>query len=461
MPRIGQPATTPALWCACLIALVLSASAATANTNIMFILDGSNSMWGRIDGVPKIATAKNVLTGLLRDLEADTQVGFMAYGHRSEGACDDIEMLSGIGATPPEALVAKLQGIMPKGKTPIADALKMTRLAFATPDANNNVVLISDGAETCNGNPCAEAKALAEAGINTRVHVVGFDIDAKRRAQLECIAEAGKGRYFSANTTEEFKVALADVKQAAQLVRVAEAEPAPKPKSAWTEAFKDSFAGDGLAEHWDVRNANPDGFVVEDGNLLVISKQVGGLGNKDIPNLFKLGYEMPKGDWRMTVKLKAELQTGRESFMFGLMKDENNYIAAQFYGQNDICCYNSGLFITMEKVSKGQRTHFSNLVWPKGSNNYAEYVKNVPMPISLRLIKEGRGYRAAIHFAGDQDDQGMPRWQETDIVTTLRAPKDIVFNSSQWKKVNGESLFFIDEITIETKQGEMTMGSKQ
>ena len=461
MSRIGQSATTPALWCACLMALVLSASAATANTNIMFILDGSNSMWGRIDGVPKIATAKTVLTNLLSDLDADTQVGFMAYGHRSEGACDDIELLSGIGAASPKALVANLQGITPKGKTPIAGALKMTRQAFATPDANNNVVLISDGAETCNGNPCAEAKALAEAGINTRVHVVGFDIDDKKRAQLECIAEAGKGRYFSANTTEEFKVALADVKQVAQLVRVAQAKPAPKPKSEWTEVFRDSFAGDGLAEHWDVHNANSDGYVVEDGNLLVISKEVGGLGNRTIPNLFKLGYELPKGDWRITVTFNAELQTGRESFMFGLLQDEKNYIAAQFYGQNDICCYNSGLFITMEKLSKGKRTHFSNLVWPKGTSNYADYVKNVPMPISLRLIKEGRGYRAAIHFEGENDDKGKPRWQETDIVTTLRAPKGIVLNASQWKKVNGESLFFIDEITIETKQGKMTVGSKQ
>ena len=79
------------------LALAVSTTGAAA-ANMLFILDGSNSMWGQVDGVAKIETAKNVLGDLLADLPQDTKVGLMAYGHRAEGDCNDVETLAGIGA---------------------------------------------------------------------------------------------------------------------------------------------------------------------------------------------------------------------------------------------------------------------------------------------------------------------------------------------------------------------------
>ena len=66
-------------------ALLGFAPASAATTNMLFILDGSNSMWGQVDGVAKIETAKQVLGKLLSDLPAATQVGLVAYGHRLRG----------------------------------------------------------------------------------------------------------------------------------------------------------------------------------------------------------------------------------------------------------------------------------------------------------------------------------------------------------------------------------------
>ncbi|NER84526.1 MAG: VWA domain-containing protein, partial [Leptolyngbya sp. SIO1D8] len=161
----------------------LSAAAlpATAATNVVYILDASNSMWGQIEGTAKIETAREVMGDLLGNVTDGTTVGLLAYGHRSEGACDDIEVLSGLGAETPEALVAKLTELKPKGKTPIAAALKAAGDVFPTNDANNNVILISDGIETCSGDPCAVAAELAEAGVDTKVHAVGFDVDSAAR----------------------------------------------------------------------------------------------------------------------------------------------------------------------------------------------------------------------------------------------------------------------------------------
>ena len=67
---------------------------------VMLVSDGSNSMWGRIDGTEKIVLAREVLTEMLSELPAGMQVGLAAYGHRREKACDDIEVLLPIGEHP-------------------------------------------------------------------------------------------------------------------------------------------------------------------------------------------------------------------------------------------------------------------------------------------------------------------------------------------------------------------------
>ncbi len=277
-----------------------------AETNMLFILDGSNSMWGQVEGQAKIKTAQDVLTDLMADLPKDTKVGLMVYGHRSRESCDDIEILSSIGADGPAELVKKIRSIQPTGKTPIANALFGSLIAFSKFEGqNNHVVLISDGIETCGGDVCMAASAIANANIKPSVHVVGFDVGAKERAQLECIPKMGNGKYFSAANAGELKTAIAQVKQ------VAQAAPQPKKKGP-KEVFRDDFNGDELADHWDVINPNPDAFIVEDGKLLVISTVAASITGEKVENTFRLTKGMPKGDWDAVVKLVPEIQTFQE-----------------------------------------------------------------------------------------------------------------------------------------------------
>jgi Ca-activated chloride channel family protein len=104
---------------------------ARAETNLLFIMDGSNSMWGQIDQTAKMETAKTTLSKLVTDLPKDAKVGLMAYGHRKEGDCKDVELLSGLGETSAEALAGKIKTLQPTGKTPIAFALEQSKVAFA------------------------------------------------------------------------------------------------------------------------------------------------------------------------------------------------------------------------------------------------------------------------------------------------------------------------------------------
>ena len=109
---------------ALVLMMLLPASAISADKSLIFyILDGSGSMWGRVDGRLKIQVAKEVMNTLLSETPDDIQCGIMIYGHRKKGDCSDIEMIVPIGRLNREAAIDKINKITPKGKTPISDSI--------------------------------------------------------------------------------------------------------------------------------------------------------------------------------------------------------------------------------------------------------------------------------------------------------------------------------------------------
>ncbi len=200
------------------------ATAGMAEENVMVVFDGSNSMWGQIDGTAKIEIARDVMQNLLGEWTEERQVGLMAYGHRRRGDCSDIETLVAPGKGARADILARINAITPTGKTPLSDAIEQAATQLSYTDQPATVVLISDGLESCGRDPCALAAALEKAGVGFTAHVVGFglgnDADA---ASLSCIAENTGGRYISASNATELGQALSDV-----AVAVAEA-PAPVP----------------------------------------------------------------------------------------------------------------------------------------------------------------------------------------------------------------------------------------
>lgn len=199
---------------------------AIAAPALLFIQDGSGSMWGRVDGEPKIVTAKDVLTDLVAEAPDGVEMGLMVYGHRRKGDCADIELVAPVGSSQQD-ITAAVQAVMPKGKTPISAALESASGQLEGREERTTIALVSDGIETCDGDPCALAKTLREQGHDLVIHVVGFDVDHAAQAQLECIAEAGGGRYFAVDDAAALSEALALVQQS-----VAEAAPLPEPPAA-------------------------------------------------------------------------------------------------------------------------------------------------------------------------------------------------------------------------------------
>jgi Ca-activated chloride channel family protein len=168
-------------------------------------------MWGKVGGEEKIVSAKRVLKDTIAKLPDTAEAGLIAYGHRSKTDCNDIETLSAIKSVDKGALAKQVDALDPKGKTPITNALRKAIeevRARNTPDTVK-IVLISDGLETCDGDPCKLIREARAAGVNITVHVIGFDVGQVSVAQLECTAQAGGGLYFDAQNAEGLAAALA------------------------------------------------------------------------------------------------------------------------------------------------------------------------------------------------------------------------------------------------------------
>lgn len=178
---------------------------------IVFILDASGSMLGKVGNEEKMAAARRVLKDSIGKLPDAAQVGLIAYGHRSASDCNDIETLSPLGPLDKAALAAQIDALKPKGKTPITNSLQkafdvVRAQAAAGPVA---VVLVTDGLETCAGDPCRLTREARMAGLKFTMHVIGFDVGKVSVAQLECVAQAGGGLYLGAQNADELAAALA------------------------------------------------------------------------------------------------------------------------------------------------------------------------------------------------------------------------------------------------------------
>lgn len=172
-------------------------------TSLLVVFDGSGSMGAEREGRVKLEIARAAFVELVRELPgAVVSAGLIAYGHRREGDCNDIELI-----IPPEPLdrmhlADGLATIRARGMTPIAGALEAAADALTAAEGERAIVLLTDGEDTCGGDPSAVAQRLRDE-LGIRIHIVGFDImEPDAAIELRRMAEAGDGGYFTAATVE-------------------------------------------------------------------------------------------------------------------------------------------------------------------------------------------------------------------------------------------------------------------
>ena len=180
---------------------------------VEIVVDASRSMWGRMGGEPKMSVAKNILEDVSYWFPQDLDLALRAYGSTSpstDNDCADSALLVPFGDQNREPIRQAIAGLRPLGQTPIAYALNRAAGDFGSLDKDRAVVLVTDGIESCGGDPVQAARELREQGI--MVHLIGFGLGKagdEDTASLQAVANASGGRYVTAGSAEQLKTALA------------------------------------------------------------------------------------------------------------------------------------------------------------------------------------------------------------------------------------------------------------
>lgn len=181
-----------------------------APTNAIILLDASSSMLLPTEGRLKMDVAKSAVSSFAQTMGQKSDVSLYAYGHKGtqedrdkELSCTGIEEVYPLGKYNDDAFEKTLDKVFAKGWTPLAGAIAAARKDHEATNEDITLYIVSDGEETCGGDPVAEAKKFAQEHPVGKVNVIGFQVDNKAESQLKAVAKAGNGSYLSANTLEE------------------------------------------------------------------------------------------------------------------------------------------------------------------------------------------------------------------------------------------------------------------
>ncbi len=178
-------------------------------TRILFMLDASGSMFAKWENTLRITVAKKMLAQFVDSLRTNEnlELALRVYGHQFDRRlkkCNDSKLEVPFHTNNHDAIIQKLRTITPKGTTPIAYSLEQASSDFpAGDDVRNVIIIITDGIESCDGDPCAVSLALQRKGIFLKPFVIGIGMDKQFAEAFGCM-----GDFYDAANINEFKQAL-------------------------------------------------------------------------------------------------------------------------------------------------------------------------------------------------------------------------------------------------------------
>lgn len=237
MPSPLRPAL---LASALLLATASVAASEPQQARTIIVMDGSGSMWGQIDGRPKLEIARETVADVVGKLPANQTLGLIAYGHRRKGDCKDIELIVPPAPGTSGKVLNAVNDMRFLGMTPLSEAVRQAAQALRHTEQAATVVLVTDGLETCNLDPCAVANELEKSGVNFTAHVIGFGLTRDEGAKVACLATNTGGRYLQASDGAALSAAL----------RQTVSEPAPAKPAATLSAPASAPMGSRVAIKW-------------------------------------------------------------------------------------------------------------------------------------------------------------------------------------------------------------------
>jgi len=190
--------------------------------NVQLVFDASGSMAEALGSETRIVAARRAAERVVAQLpttNANMNVGFRVFGHRGDNteagkreSCGSTELLVPMTGINIELLRQQLNAWEPTGWTPISLALQQAGESFPQGENIRNVIIVvSDGEETCGGDPCAVAQALAASRAEVRIDLIGFGVTPDVAQTLQCISANSGGTYLDAQDGERLESSLQEL----------------------------------------------------------------------------------------------------------------------------------------------------------------------------------------------------------------------------------------------------------
>lgn len=189
---------------------------------LIVAFDASGSMAGTIGHVTKMDAARQAVNALLDGIPEDVALGLVAFGHKGNNeasgrgeSCAGVETLAAANPDNRQTIRRQMDELDPTGWTPLAAALESAAAELSTSETPGEqiVYVVSDGEETCDGDPIAVARKLRDGNTRAIVNVLGLDLPAADRAQLETVASAGGGLFTAVETESELAGRIAELRR--------------------------------------------------------------------------------------------------------------------------------------------------------------------------------------------------------------------------------------------------------
>lgn len=225
--------------------------------NVLVILDVSGSMANEINGKSMMDIAKDSIREFTSDLPEEANIGLRVYGHEGartgktkEESCQITDLVYDIQPLDKQEFQGIVDSFEPTGWTPIGLSLEKAKddfKDFPGEENTNLVYVVSDGAETCGGDPVKAAKELTDSNIQPIINVIGFNVDIEGQSHLREIADAGGGIYTNAGDEEQLKEAF---DQAEEMLKMWEEWKKGVRKDAFEERTKQRVQTFKLFDKW-------------------------------------------------------------------------------------------------------------------------------------------------------------------------------------------------------------------
>jgi Ca-activated chloride channel homolog len=285
---------------------------ATDAAQTMIIMDGSGSMWGRFEGsnIAKIDAARDQLKAKIEAAEGQA-VGLVSFGHRRVRDCTDVEVIAAPSADH-SLVLDPLAKLNPRGKGPLVAGLRAAAAALGK-GRPASIIVIGDGTDNCQLDPCAAATEIAAANPGVSIHTISIGVDPVDLPRLQCVASATGGTFYDVKDSTQLIAAIDAATQLAMKTPGTAAAPAPgvagvpQPAPVFGAALQASvsLAPDGpaiaLPVHWRIVKSGGSETITESDGPTIAAKLDPGV------------YDVEAQTGRIRAQKSVTIETGRAS----------------------------------------------------------------------------------------------------------------------------------------------------